>query len=752
MQKIIFSFLALGWLLACQSSDLKEELSYPRIVKNTTQYVDPFIGTGGHGHTFPGATLPFGMVQLSPDTHISGWDASSGYHYTDSTLYGFSHTHLSGTGIGDMGDFLVLPYIGEDEDEPLDYLDKSTEEASVAYYTVQLKQSKIKAELTATLRTGMHRYTFPEGATAKLYLDLAHVLQPNWGHKIISGSLEIIDSTTIRGQRKTTGWAYDHPVYFYTQFSSSFELTKHTEKREDNRIAGESVKAWLSFPELKANEKLLVKTGISPVSLEGAQANLEAENSDWDFNLLKTMGEFAWQKELAKIEIETTNDSIKTNFYTALYHSMLAPMLAQDVNGQYRGMGKQIHQAEDDFTNYTVYSLWDTFRSLHPLMHLINREKSATWAKALLRKYEQGGVLPKWALASNYTGTMVGYPSVAFLADAAAKGIAFDVPKAVEAAVISSTYNEELSSTFAEPRAAYVLPKQLDFIDKNGFIPADSIGQSVSYGLECAYYDWCIAAMATDVGEEEVASRYDNRSQQYKAYFDSNIGFMRGKLANGEWREPFDPYYSDHNVQVSEFVEGNSWQWMWFVPHDVEGYIDLMGGKEAFAAKLDELFSADSEIRGENASADISGLIGQYAHGNEPSHHVAYLYNYVDQPEKAQLRLDQIMRELYTPTPDGISGNEDCGAMSAWYILSAMGFYPVCPGSTAYAIGRPVVDKATIFLENGNMLEIEVKNNSPENKYVGSVELNGELLDQPFFDHDAIQNGGTLVFEMTDEM
>jgi predicted alpha-1,2-mannosidase len=433
-----------------------------------------------------------------------------------------------------------------------------------------------------------------------------------------------------------------------------------------------------------------------------------------------------------------------------MYHSMIAPMLAQDVNGQYRGMDKKVYEAEEDFTNYTVYSLWDTFRALHPLMHLIDKKRSKIWADALLQKYEEGSVLPKWALASNYTGTMVGYPSVAFLADAAAKGIELDLEKVVEAAVTSSTYNEELSATFIEPRAAYVLPKQLQFIEENGFIPADSIGQSVSYGLECAYYDWCIAELAKRAGNKEVENRYRKRAQHYKAYFDPTIGFMRGKLANGEWRTPFDPYYSDH--ELSEFVEGNSWQWMWFVPHDVEGYVELMGGKKAFEAKLDELFTVSSEIKGENASEDISGLIGQYAHGNEPSHHVAYLYNYVDALAKAQERLDQIMRELYTPTPAGISGNEDCGAMSAWYILSAMGFYSVCPGSTQYAIGRPMVDKASIQLEDGGAFEVRVVNNSIDNKYVQEVKLNGEVLSEPFFDHRAIKGGGVLEFLMTDSV
>ncbi len=717
------------------------------------QYVDPFIGTGFHGHTFPGPSLPFGMVQLSPDTRLPGWDASSGYHYSDSTIYGFSHTHLSGTGIGDMGDLLFLPFTGSPADTLIGTFQKASEEATVGYYAVELQNFGVKAELTATPRTGMHRYTYPEHSTPMLLIDLGHILQANWGHKSLLGEIEIVDNQTLRGKRVSSGWAYDHPVYFYIQFSKPFTVVTAKDRNKvvsGNSLTGKELKVWLRFPQ-DTDNTLLIKTGISPASKAGAQQNLIAENDGWNFAIIRQQAEQTWEAALRKIEIKTPLESVKKNFYTALYHCMLAPMLAQDVNGQYRGMDKEIYQAEEGFTNYTVFSMWDTFRSLHPLMNIIDRERTKIWINGLLQKYKEGGVLPKWPLAANYTGTMVGYPAVAVIADALAKDIDdFDVQLALEAAIASSTYQPDLIVKMEEPRAASLLPKHLHFIEQNGFIPADSIGQSVSYGLECAYYDWCIAQIARHAGNEEIERKYLERAKLYREYFDPAIGFMRGKLANGEWRSPFDPYFSDH--EVSEFVEGNSWQWMWFVPHDVDGYIDLMGGQQAFANKLDELFTASSEITGENASADITGLIGQYAHGNEPSHHVTHFYNYVDQPAKTQEKVDEVLQTLYAPTPEGIVGNEDCGAMSAWYVLNALGFYPVCPGKTTYSIGRPLIDEALIHLENGKTFKIMVENNSLANKYIEKVSLDGELLEKPFFNNGAILSGGALTFKMTNKI
>lgn len=739
----------LGLVVVCSSCTSSDQEGLPEGV-DPLAYVDPFIGTGFHGHTFPGPTLPHGMVQLSPDTRLPGWDASSGYHYSDSTIYGFSHTHLSGTGIGDMGDILFLPFTGSPRDSLIATFNKQDEEASVGYYSVVLKNYEVKAELTATHRTGLHRYTYPDSSEQKLLIDIGHVLQANWGHESTRGEMEFVDAHTLQGYRQTTGWAYDHPVYFYAVFSTPYEFVAAKDGVQDlagRVLSGKEVKAWLTFAENPTSE-VLIKVGISSVSREGARKNLEAEAPGWGFDTHVRAARDVWATELQKIEIKTDDDAVLTNFYTALYHSMLAPMLAQDVDGMYRGMDHQHHEAESGFTNYTVFSLWDTFRALHPLMTILDAEQSANWIRVLLRKYEQGGLLPKWPLASNYTGTMVGYPAVSLFADALSKGIVdFDTELALEAALISSVYQPERMAQRPEPRANRLTPKHFDFIAKHAFIPADSIGGSVSYGLESAYYDWCIAQIARYVGQDSVAQLYEERALYYRNYFDSNSGFMRAKLGNGDWREPFNPYYSDH--ENSEYIEGNAWQWSWFVPHDIPGLIGEMGGKDEFGERLDALFEADTHIAGENASADITGLIGQYAHGNEPSHHIAYLYNAAQQPRKMQERVDEILRRFYQPTPEGLIGNEDCGQMSAWYVLSALGFYQITPGDPTYTIGRPLIDEARIHLENGQTFYIVVENNSTEHKYVEQAFLNDTPLEDLTFTHDALQAGGTLRLVMT---
>ncbi len=708
-------------------------------------YVDPFIGTGFHGHTFPGPTTPFGMVQLSPDTRIPGWDASSGYHYSDSTIYGFSHTHLSGTGIGDLGDILLLPFTGEAEEELIATFDKEEETAEAGYYRVRLNNYDVTAELTATPRSGIHRYTYPAGADKKLLLDLAHVLQPNWGHEVRSSELEFVDERTIRGGRVSRGWAYDHPVYFYAVFSEPYEVIAVRDEgaeRDGLTIEGKGLKTWLSFPGAGERE-VLVKVGISSVDAAGAQGNLEAEAPAWDFEALREANRDAWRRELQKIQVETADEAVLTNFYTAFYHSLIAPMLAQDVDGRYRGMDKQIHQAEGGYINYTVFSLWDTFRAFHPLMTIVDAERSGDWVQSLLRKYQEGGLLPKWPLASNYTGTMVGYPAASVIADAMVKGIGgFDEQLALEAAVAGSQYHPEVVARLPEPRAADVSPKHLDFIARNRFIPADSVNGSVSYGLECAYYDWCIARIARRLGDAATAEKYEERAGYYRLYFDAATGFMRGKLVDGSWRTPFSPYFSDH--ADSEYIEGNAWQWSWFVPHDTPGLMELHGGRKAFLTKLDSLFTTRSTIEGENASADITGLIGQYAHGNEPSHHVAYFYEAAGRPAALQERLDQILYDFYQPAPDGIIGNEDCGQMSAWYVLNALGFYQPCPGDPTYVVGRPLVDRAVIRLDNGRTFTITVENNGRANKYVQSVELDGRALDGLRFTHEDLSKGGEL--------
>lgn len=744
MTKYVVYLLTFCLILSCQPS--QQLSSFDPI-----PYVDPFIGTGFHGHTFPGATVPFGMVQLSPDTRLPGWDASSGYHDSDSTIYGFSHTHLSGTGIGDMGDVLVLPYVGENTGSLIGTFDKQSEEASPGYYQVELANFNIQTELTATTRVGVHRYRFPEGETAKVMIDLGHILQANWGHRSTAGKLEILDDKRIQGERFSSGWAYDHRVYFYAEFSEPFVVESIQQKDSvlvTNKAEGDSLRAFLAFPNL-AEQPLILKVGISPVSIEGAKENLLAETPAWDFDAIRTASEDQWRQKLNQIEIETSEPSVMKNFYTALYHCMVAPMTAQDTDGQYRGMDKQVHQAPAGFTNYTVFSLWDTFRALHPLMSILDPDITNVWIRSLLQKYKEGGMLPKWPLASNYTGTMVGYPSTALIADALSKGINdFDTELALEAAVFSSQYHPEIAEKLPEPRAGRVMTKHIDFINRLEFVPVDSIDASVSYGLECAYYDWCIAQIAKHEQEDSLAQQYLYRSTFYQHYFDHEIGLMRGMLANGSWWEPFSPRFSDH--ELGEFVEGNSWQWSWFVPHDIQTFMTMMGGKVAFATQLDSLFSTSSELEGDRASSDITGLIGQYAHGNEPSHHIAHLYNYAGYPHKAQERLDQILQEFYLPEPAGIIGNEDCGQMSAWYVMNALGFYQVCPGEPTYSIGRPMVDHATIRLPGGGVFQIEVANNHLDHVYVDQMILDGEVLAEPFFPHTAIREGGRLEIHMTD--
>lgn len=713
-------------------------------------YVDPFIGTGFHGHTFPGATVPFGMVQLSPDTHIMGWDASSGYHYGDSTVYGFSHTHLSGTGIGDLGDVLLLPYSASDSLKPIGLFNKKDETASPGYYKVHLKNLDVTAELTSTKRVGMHRYSFTNEERSIL-LDLSHVLQPNWGHRMSENRFRKIDDKTLEGIQKTIGWAHDHKVAYRIEFLEPFEsmtIYSESEKVNQSDIEGKDIKVHFQFE--KSEKPLLVKVALSMVNEKGAAGNMETELPGWDFEKTVAAAKNEWREALQGIQISVDDASVKTNFYTALYHCMISPFTYQDVDGRYRGMGKKIKTAPDGFTNYSVFSLWDTFRAFHPLMTIIRPEKAGEWAASLVQKYRKGGLLPKWPLASNYTGTMVGYPAVSVMADVIAKGLVTDedLNEWLEAAITSSTWQPVWLEKNKAPRAERVMSKHIYFKEKYGFIPSDSITGSVSYGVEMAYYDWCIAKIANAAGQKEVEKTYLDKARNYQHYFDKSSGFMRGKNADGSWRTPFNPKHSDH--EHSDYVEGNAYQWSYFTIHDIAGHIELLGGKTAFEASLDSLFSTSSEIIGENASGDITGLIGQYAHGNEPSHHMAYLYNWTDAKWKTQLYIDSILTNFYLPTPAGIIGNEDCGQMSAWYVLSAIGFYQVCPGEPVYSIGRPLVNNAKINVAGGTF-EIVAHNNSPENKFIHKIILNGEELTSPSFSHKTVMNGGKLELFMTSE-
>ena len=717
---------------------------------NVLDYVDPFIGTGFHGHTFPGAVVPHGRVQLSPDTHLLGWDASSGYHYDDSTLYGFSHTHLSGTGIGDLGDILFLPFIGEFPNEkPIGSFTHETEEASPGYYKVDVAPWNIKSELTATQRTGWHKYSYPDNSEASLMIDLSHILQANWGHKVIEGEIKIIDEYTIEGYRLTSGWAAYDPIYFKCVFNQP--ITGH-EIHVDNEILsgdsgnGQHLILYVSFN--AQDTPLEAKVALSSVDAEGANLNMEELANFKTFDEVVASARNTWAKELSVIEIQSNDESVLTNFYTALYHTKIAPMIFSDLDGRYLGIDQQIHQSASK-QHYTVYSLWDTFRSWYPLMTIIEPERAGTWAFDLYQHFLEGGLLPKWPLNGNYTGTMVGYPAVSILADAFHKGIIDTIPeKILESAITSSTWQQQFHDKHQGTRAAGVMPIHIKYKEELGFVPVDKCRESVSYGLEMAYYDWCIAQLAEISGDQQTANSYYKKGNAYKQYFDPELKFMRGKNSDGSWDENFNPRYSNH--EKSEFVEGNSYQWTPFVPHDPMGLAELMGGKEAFGIWLDSLFTTSSEVVGENASGDITGLIGQYAHGNEPSHHIPYLYKYSDRPWRTEEVIDTILYHFYEPTPAGIIGNEDCGQMSAWYVLNALGIYQLAPGTPEFLVGRPIVDHAKIKADGG-WFEIEVINNSKLNKYVKEVKLNGKAINNQGFNYTDIKAGSKLEFFMTNK-
>ena len=672
-----------------------------------TRYVNPFIGTGGHGHTFPGAIVPYGMVQLSPDTRLTGWDGCSGYHYSDSKIYGFSHTHLSGTGILDYGDILLTPSVGRAYSGRFQH---RNETATPGYYSVKLDDENVLAELTATARAGMHRYTFPATDDANIVIDLAH------RDKVIDSNLEITSATKVVGWRRSQSWAKDQIVYFALEFSQPFTAHSSTDTERQTSFRFDT----------RGGAPVLVKVGISAVDVDGALKNLHAEIGHWDFDKVKSDARRMWNAELNKIAVTGGTVAQLTNFYTSLYHVMTAPNLFMDVDGRYRGRDFKTHVAKD-FSNYTVFSLWDTFRAAHPLYTIIDRKRTRDFIKTFLVQYEQGGRLPVWELAANETDTMIGYHAVSVIADAAVKGIdGFDLNKAFAAMKHSAELREHRGL------GAYI---------DQGFISTEYERESVSKVLEYAYDDWCIAQVAQMLGKKEDYERYNARAQSYKNVFDRVSGFMRPRN-NGGWVEPFDP-----REVTFAFTEANSWQYTFFAPHDISGLVALMGGRGQFARKLDQLFTADSRTTGRE-QVDITGLIGQYAHGNEPSHHMAYLYNYVGQPWKTQSRARQIMVQFYKPEPDGLIGNEDCGQMSAWYVLSAAGFYPVTPGETIYAIGSPLFPELRFNLENGKSFVVRAVNVSERNVYVQSATLNGKAYNKSFLLHDDLMSGGELVFVM----
>ena len=745
--------LALAGLSACSTSSQQ-----PAPSDRLLSFVDPFIGTGEHGHTFPGATRPNAMVQFSPDTHLIGWDASSGYHATDSTIYAFSLTHLSGTGVGDLGDVAVLPYSGADSLKPVARFAKKDEQASPGYYAVELANFGIRTELTSTERVGLLRATYSDSTDRKLLLDLGHILQPNWGHKVVGNDLQLVNDSTIRGTYYTKGWAEHHQLSYTLHLSRPADSLALWRDGVRSRIqpgystSGDTADLKLHLYLPQGSEPVLVKVGISPSSPEQAEKNLAAELPHWDFDAVHQDSRRIWSEVLSKIEIETADSSVLRNFYTALYHAHIAPYNYQDVDGTFRGMDKQLHLSADPADgHYTVFSLWDTYRALHPLLTIIEPERALRYGRSLISDYQEGTILPRWPLASNYTGCMPGYHSVSILADLVAKGLASgeDLKLWTEAAQRSSIYREDLARKFAGTRELDLITRHPYYKERYGFVPADSVPESVSWGVEMAYDDWCIARIAEAAGLKDVAKEYDKRGLYYRRYWDHETRLMRPVMGDGSFRTPFNPRFSAH--EKSDYTEGNAYQWSFYAPHDMEGFLKLMGGKQVLETNLDTLFTTSSRIDGAEQSGDITGLIGQYAHGNEPSHHIAYLYNYTDSPHKGQAILDTVLRHFYQPMPEGIIGNEDCGQMSAWYILSSLGFYQVCPGKAEYVIGRPLVDKATLQLPRGKFV-IEVKGNSKEAKYVQSAKINGrDITRELHFGHADLKAGGKLEIQMGTE-
>lgn len=701
-------------------------------------YVDPFIGSGGHGHVFVGATVPFGGVQVGPTNFNKGWDWSSSYHHTDSIVKGFCHLNLSGTGMSDLGELTIMPAngklkynAGNQENHMSGYSSlyrKNNEINTVGYYKVDLERYNIKVELTASERVGFHRYTYPASKTSRVIIDLGE----GSADRPTETYLRKVNSTTFEGYRFSSGWASDQREYFTLVLSKpvkDFILYDRNRKHNVNELKGKYVKGFLEF-ETKSNEEIYVKMGVSTVSSKNAMENLNTEIPHWDFDKVKLEAENKWNQELSKIKISTNDSKKKRVFYTAMYHTMIAPNLYQDVNGEYRGTDKKVYK-DTTFTNYTLFSLWDTYRAAHPLYTITHPERVSDMMNSMLQIFNHQGKLPVWHLRGNETGTMPGYSAVAVIVDAALKGFNnLDLEEVFDAVKESATGDHEPG-----------VKKLMEV----GYIPADYMVESVASSMEYAIGDWAIAQLAKKLNKQEDYNYFINRSKVYKEYFDPETRFMRGKLSDGSWRTPFNPIRAEH--RVNDYCEGNAWQYLWLVPQDPEGLIDLLGGEDNFNDKLDELFSMSSEL-GEEASMDITGMIGQYAHGNEPSHHTTYMYAYSGQPYKIADNVRYINNELYTDKPDGLSGNEDCGQMSAWYIFSSIGFYPLNPSNGAYVFGSPLFDDVTMKLQDNKTFRVIAENNSDKNIYIQSVELNGKDYKYSYITHKDLTNGGTLKFTM----
>ncbi|MBI9071121.1 MAG: GH92 family glycosyl hydrolase [Melioribacteraceae bacterium] len=737
--------------------------------KTPYDYVNPFIGTDDMGHTFPGATVPFGLVQLSPETDVELYSEGNGYNpetykycagyqYEDKTIVGFSHTHFNGTGHSDLGDFLIMPTVGElklkagtKENPNEGYRSRfshDSEKASPGYYAVHLKDYNIDAELTTDTHTGFHKYKFPKSKDSHLILDLTSGIY-NYKGKVVWSFVRMENDTLITGYHQTNGWARTRYVYFAMALSKPVKSygfvndeklvykgfwRRWDEDKNFPERAGQNIKCHFDF-ETEDGEELLVKFAISGVSTENAIQNLNTEIPDWDFEETKLKAKKRWEHELSKITIEASEDR-KVNFYTSMYHSFLNPSEFSDVNGEYRGLDQNIHKS-DKFKNYTTFSLWDTYRALHPLYTIIQQERTKDIVNSMLAHYDQSvhKILPVWSHWANENWCMIGYHAVPVIVDAFMKGIGgFDNIKALEAVLSSANYDS------FDGIGAY---------KKYGFVPEDMISNSASKTLEYAYDDWTIYKMAEKIGNQEIAGIFKKRAASYKNIYDEKSNFMRAKNSDGSWKTPFDPL----SVAHQGYIEGNAWNYSLYVPHDIAGFIELLGGEDKLVNWLDTLFTFELPEKYFGESEDVTkvGMIGNYVQGNEPSHHVPYMYCYAGKPWKTQERIHQIVNTLYKPEPHGLCGNDDCGQMSAWYIFSLIGFYPVAPGSNQYVLGSPCVKSAAINLENGKTFNISAKNLSLENIYIKEVLLNGANIDRSYIKHDEIINGGELTFIMASE-
>jgi|TARA_B110000967_G_scaffold73810_1_gene76301 predicted alpha-1,2-mannosidase len=705
---------------------------------NLIKYVDPFIGSGGHGHVFVGATVPFGGVQVGPTNFNKGWDWSSSYHHTDSIVKGFCHLNLSGTGMSDLGELTIMPATGKlkynagNQDNHMSGYSslyrKNKEINTVGYYKVELERYDIDVELTASERVGFHRYTYPSSDNSRVIIDLGE----GSADRPTETYLTKVNDTTFQGHRFSSGWASDQREYFTLILSKpvkDFIIYDGDKKHNSTELKGMYVKGFLEF-ETEKNEEIYVKMGVSTVSSENALENLIFEIPHWNFEKVKKEAENKWNQELSKIAITTDDLKKKRVFYTAMYHTMIAPNLYQDVNGEYRGTDKVVYK-DTSFTNYTLFSLWDTYRAAHPLYTITHPERVSDMVKSMLKIFDHQGKLPIWHLRGNETNTMPGYSGIPVVIDASLKGFeGIDLEEVFRAVKASATGDFEPG-----------VKKLMEI----GYIPGDYMVESVASSMEYAIADWAIAQLAKKLNKQEDYEYFLNRSKAYREYFDPETRFMRGKLSDGSWRTPFNPISAQH--RVNDYCEGNAWQYLWLVPQDPEGLIELLGGDKKYTEKLDELFSMSSEL-GEEASMDITGLIGQYAHGNEPSHHTTYMYAYSGEPYKIADKVRYINNELYTDKPDGLSGNEDCGQMSAWHIFSSLGFYPVNPSNGAYVFGSPLFDEATIGLPENKKFTIIANENSDDNIYIQSVELNGKEYKYSYITHKDIMQGGELVFNM----